>query len=145
MNLNIHQLESAGAAGGSGMGLYVFFGAKLRPGIDIILDLVNLEDALETADLVLTGEGQIDRQTAFGKAPAGVAARAKKHQVPCLAMAGSMGKDVTTLHEVGFTAVFSICPGPVTLQQAMNEAEKYLATSTEQAIRTYLSGTGARI
>ena len=139
-NLDVSKLESAGAAGGSGMGLHAFFGAKLRPGVDIVLDLVNLDDALENADLVLTGEGQIDWQTAFGKAPAGVAQAAKRHKVPCLALAGSIGKNVEELYKVGITAVFSICQGPVPLEQALKHAHQNLAKTTQQVVRSYLSG-----
>lgn len=140
VNMDVSKLESAGAAGGSGMGLHVFFGAKLRPGVDIVLDLVNLDGALENADLVLTGEGQIDWQTAFGKAPAGVAQAAKRHNIPCLALAGSIGKNVEELHKVGITAVFSICQGPVPLEQALKHAHQNLAKTTQQVVRTYLSG-----
>jgi len=140
-NVNVRDLKSGGAAGGLGMGLKVFLDADLRPGVDIVLDLLNLDSALEDADLVLTGEGQIDWQTAFGKAPAGVALRAKKHNIPCLAVAGSVGKNIEELYEVGFTAIFSICPGPVTLKDALENAFQNVSTTTEQVVRAYLSGS----
>ena len=120
--------------------MHAFLGAELKRGVDLVLDLVGLDQHLEGADLVLTGEGQIDFQTAFGKAPAGVGERAKRAGVSCFALAGSVGTGIGKLHETGIQAVFSICQGPVSLQQAMAEGETYLAQVAEQVVRTFIAG-----
>jgi len=139
LGIDVRDLPGAGAAGGLGAGLCAFLGAELRRGVDLVLDLVGLDQRLEEADLVLTGEGQIDFQTAFGKAPAGVAARARARNIPCLAIAGSIGENLGDLHAIGIDAVFSLCPGPVSLEQAMARGRHFLTRATEQAVRGFLS------
>lgn len=140
LGLDVRNLPGAGAAGGLGAGLHAFLGAALRPGVDVVLDLVGLDEKLEGAALVLTGEGQIDFQTVFGKAPAGVAQRAKKQKIPCIVVAGSVGADLGTLHQQGVDAVFSLCPGPMSLKEAMAQAETSISRTTEQVIRCFLAG-----
>ncbi|MCP4754695.1 MAG: glycerate kinase [Proteobacteria bacterium] len=136
----VRHLDFGGAAGGLGMGLYAFLQAELRPGVDVVLDLVELDKALENADLAITGEGRLDEQSAFGKAPTGVAMRSKKRGVPCFAIAGSLGGNLSSIYSHGFNALFSICPGPIPLEQAMKDAASYLEKATEQAIRAFLAG-----
>ncbi len=138
--LDIRHLPGAGAAGGLGAGLRAFLGAELCRGVDLVLELVGLEEKLTGADLVLTAEGQIDAQTAYGKAPAGVAACARAHNIPCIALAGSVGEGLTDLHAVGIDAVFSICPGPVSLARAMAAGAYFLTLATEQVMRSFLAG-----
>ncbi|MCC8986316.1 MAG: glycerate kinase [Candidatus Contendobacter sp.] len=140
LGLDVRDLPGAGAAGGLGAGLKAFFKAELRRGVDLVLDLVGLNEQLRDADLVLTAEGQIDFQTTFSKAPAGVAERAHAHGVPCIAIAGSVGSGLAALHDLGINAVFSLCPGPVSLAQAMASGGDYLATVAEQAVRAFLAG-----
>ncbi len=140
LGLNVRDLPGAGAAGGLGAGLKAFLKAELRRGVDLVLDLVGLNEQLRGADLVLTAEGQIDFQTAFSKAPAGVAERARAGNVPCIAIAGSVGRGLDALHELGINAVFSLCPGPVSLEQAMASGGDYLAAAAEQAVRAFLAG-----
>ncbi len=137
---DVRDLPGAGAAGGLGAGLHAFLGAELRRGVDLVLDLVGLADKLAGADLVMTGEGQIDFQTVFGKAPAGVARAARAAGVPCIAIAGSVGDDLGDLHAVGLDAVFSLASGPLTLERCMADAATLLEKSTEQALRCFLAG-----
>lgn len=137
--LNVRDLPGAGAAGGLGAGLLAFLGAKLRKGIDLVFAAVRLEERLAGADLVFTAEGQIDYQTKFGKAPAGVAALAQKHGIPCIAIAGSIGEQIEELHAAGISAVFTLCPGPVSLAEAMRKGPEYLEQATAQAFRLYLA------
>jgi glycerate kinase len=141
LGVDVRHLAGAGAAGGLGAGLYAFLGAKLRPGIEVVFDMVELDKHLDGADLVLTAEGQIDFQTKFGKAPGGVAECAKKHNIPCLAIAGSIGERIDELHEIGMQAVFSLCPGPVSLETAMANGADYLTRAAEQIIRAFLAGS----
>jgi glycerate kinase len=105
-----------------------------------VLELVGLDRQLAGADLVLTAEGRIDEQTVAGKAPAAVAAHAARLGVPCIAIAGSLGGDTAALHQAGVQAVFSLCPGPITLAQARARAEALLERSAEQVIRAFLAG-----
>ncbi|MDG4554147.1 MAG: glycerate kinase [Candidatus Competibacter sp.] len=140
LGLDVRDLPGAGAAGGLGAGLKAFLDADLRRGVDLVLDLTDLDEHLRDADLVLTAEGQIDFQTAFGKAPAGVAEHARALGVPCIAIAGSVGGKLESLHERGIDAVFSLCPGPVSMEQAMAAGGDYLAATVEQAVRAFLAG-----
>jgi glycerate 2-kinase len=136
---DISKIPGGGAAGGIGAGLYGLLNAKLRPGIDIVLEIVDFENKLKGADLVITAEGQIDHQTAFGKAPAGVAKLAKKYGIPCIAIAGSVGKDISNLHEIGIDSIFSLCPGPVSLEKAITNGKEYLSNISEQIARCYFA------
>lgn len=132
--------RGAGAAGGLGAGLMAFCAAELRPGAELVLDLVGLDQALERADLVLTAEGQIDTQTASGKAPAAVAARAQRRGIPCIGIAGGIGERIESLHALGLDAVFCLCPGPITLAEAERRATELLAQAAEQVVRAFLAG-----
>jgi glycerate kinase len=140
IGLDVIDLPGAGAAGGLGAGLHAFLGAKLCKGIDLIFELVGLDKKLTGAELVFTGEGQIDFQTVFGKAPGGVGVAAKTRGIPCFAIAGAVGKDLGDLHETGISAVFSLCPGPMTLEASMKNAKDHLARVTQQAFRAFLAG-----
>lgn len=140
LQLDISSLKGAGAAGGLGAGLVAFTGATLTRGIDLVFSAVRLEEKIKDADLVFTAEGQIDFQTRFGKAPAGVAEIAKKHGIPCIAIAGSTGEKTEELRECGITATFSLCQGPVTLEQAMSSAAAYLQLTAREIMHTFAAG-----
>ncbi len=135
--LDIDGIKGAGAAGGLGAGLVVFANAILAKGIDLVFKAVSLEDKIKDADLVFTAEGQIDFQTKFGKAPAGVGNIAKKYNIPCIALAGSIGEKIDELRDCGITATFSICPGPVTLENAIKTAEEYMKNTTREIMYTF--------
>lgn len=115
-------LPGIGAAGGTGASAVGLFGAVMRPGVDIVMEALRLEDAIRDADLVVTGEGRIDGQTVQGKAPIGVARLAKRHGVPVVALAGSLGDDAGAVHDHGIDAVFSVVNRPCSLDQALAEA-----------------------
>ncbi|MBI2915134.1 MAG: glycerate kinase [Firmicutes bacterium] len=123
---DVLDLPGAGAAGGLGAGLVAFLGAELRRGVDIVIEAVDLPRFAEEADLVITGEGAIDVQTAFGKTPAGVAAVAKRFGRPVIALAGSVTEGARELHSCGIDAMLSIVPGPMSLQDAVRDADKLL-------------------
>jgi glycerate kinase len=144
LGVDIKDMPGSGAAGGLGGGLHAFLGAELKPGIDLVMDVVGLQAHLVNADLVLTAEGQIDAQTRFNKAPAGVARLAKNAGVPCIAICGGVGKDIHLLYDIGIDAVFSICSGPQTLAEAMQAAGDLLAQRTEQVVRAFLAGRSER-
>ena len=130
----------AGAAGGLGFGLRAFCGARLRPGAELVLEMLDFDRQLAGADLVLTTEGRLDSQTLAGKAPALVAARARQAGISCIAIAGSLEPGLSALADRGFTAALSLCPGPLSLTDAMAQAEDLLAAAAEQVVRIFLAG-----
>ncbi|WP_419237155.1 glycerate kinase [Photobacterium leiognathi subsp. mandapamensis] len=119
---DVKDMAGAGAAGGMGAALLGLFNAQLRPGIEIVMDAVNLADVLKDADLVITGEGRIDSQTIHGKTPIGVARTAKRFNKPVIGIAGSLSYDCNVVHEHGIDAVFSVVPRSVSLTEALAEA-----------------------
>ena len=131
--------EGTGAAGGLGFAFLTFTDAVLESGIKIVLEETQLEEYVKDADLVITGEGRMDGQTAMGKAPVGVAALAKKYKKPVLAFAGAVERDARKCNEHGIDAFFPILRGVVTLEEAMkNEnAKRNLADTAEQVYRTF--------
>ncbi len=139
LGIDVKDLPGAGAAGGLGAGLHTFIGAQLCKGVDLIFDLLNLPEKLSGADLVLTGEGQIDSQTVFGKAPGAVGLAAQAQGIPCFAIAGSIGKNLEPLHQSGINAIFALCPGPISLAESMKFAKENVARVTEQIIRAFLT------
>ncbi len=135
MGRDVCRTRGAGAAGGLGAGIMAFLNASLVPGVDIILKAVDFEQRVKDAHLVITGEGSIDYQTLYGKAPVGVAAIARKFGIPVIAMAGGIKGDVSPLYGQGFAAVVGICPGPMTVEQAMESAAGLLADTAERVMR----------
>lgn len=140
LGLDIRELPGAGAAGGLGAGLVAFAGGSLRRGVELIISAVGLDRRLRDADLVLTGEGALDASSAFGKTAVGVARLARSRNVPTLALAGTLGRGAHDSLQEGVTACFSICPGPVTLEDAIVHAANYLEHATAQAVAAFLAG-----
>ncbi len=132
-------VPGAGAAGGMGYGIMVFFNGTLESGINIVIDSSGLSNKMDGADLVITGEGKIDDQTASGKTPLGVARLAKQKGIPVVALAGSLGKNYKTLYDEGFDGIFSIIDTPVNLQEAIENANELLKNTTEAILRLWLS------
>ncbi|WP_340617306.1 glycerate kinase [Xenorhabdus entomophaga] len=123
---NVIDEAGAGAAGGMGASLLGCLGAKLQSGIEIVIDTLKLEEAVQGADLVITGEGRIDRQTIQGKTPVGVAKVAKKFGIPTIALVGGMSQDYDVVHQHGLDAVFSIVPGACSLSEALAKGAENL-------------------
>ncbi|WP_435172013.1 glycerate kinase [Paenibacillus glycanilyticus] len=142
--IRLHERPGTGAAGGLCGAYLAFFPASVRRGIDVVLEHVRLEEHLDGADLVITGEGRIDHQTSSGKAPMGVSQLAKKHGVPAIALAGSVGSGIDVLHAEGISSVHSIMNTPMTLQEAMERAPILLEQSAEQVIRAFLAGRASK-
>ena len=144
LGVAIRDLPGSGAAGGLGGGLVAFAAGKLSPGVDLIIKAVDLESRLKGADLCLTGEGAIDGQSAFGKTPVGVARLSRSLRCPVLALAGSVGPGARAVLDQGIDAYFSICPGPIELEVAIERAAELLEHATEQAVRSFLARRTAR-
>lgn len=107
VGIRVSDIPGAGAAGGLGAGIIAFLGGTLIPGIDLLLDAAGFNKLLLDADMVFTGEGRIDWQSAHGKVPVGVAKRSKAANVPCIALCGAIGDGIETVYEYGITAVFA--------------------------------------
>lgn len=135
LGIRVIDYPGAGAAGGLGAGMMAFLHAHLEKGIDIVLRLTCLEQKLAGANLVITGEGRLDYQTAFGKTPFGVAAAAKKYNLPVIGIAGSLGENYESLYHRGFDSLFAIPTGPMTLQESMDNCENLLASTAESILR----------
>ena len=116
---DVAEKAGAGAAGGLGAGLMFFTPAQLKPGVEIVLDAVGFSDIVRDADFVITGEGRTDFQTAFGKAPVGVAKVAKTHGAPVFCISGGLGDGAEDVLAQGIDAVMSICDRPLSLEECM--------------------------
>ena len=137
LQVEVANLPGAGAAGGLGAGLVAFLGAKLIPGIQMVIEASKLEDKLEGCDLVITGEGKLDGQSAGGKTPVGVAKLAEKHNIPVLAVGGSIAEDADVLYQHGIGAMLSIAPGPISLEKAIADGEKLLEEAGQRAAKLF--------
>ncbi|MGW0932544.1 glycerate kinase family protein [Streptomyces sp. NPDC002644] len=138
-SVDLRTAPGTGASGGLGAGLAAL-GARLRPRFEVLLDPLGLDVRLARADLVVTAEGSLDGQTPFGKIPAEVARRAKRHGRPVLALAGTLGEGAHEVRAAGIDAYCGILPGPVSLGEAMGRGAEYLADATERALRMVLLG-----
>ena len=139
LGIEVADIPGAGAAGGFGAGIVAWLGGQLRSGIDVILEAADFAHAIAGAALIVTGEGRIDGQTVFGKAPAGVARQAKAAGIPCIAIAGSIGPGAHTLHRLGIHAMFSICNGPMPLGEALQGARSLAEQCGEQIGRLWMA------
>lgn len=135
LGIEIRDVPGAGAGGGLGGGLMAFLHATLRSGVDVVCDAVGLDRHLEGAHLVITGEGRIDHQTVFNKAPIGVARRAKKGNLPVIAIAGSLGEGYEAVFQQGIDGVEAAVATPMSLAQAQEDAFALAAAATERALR----------
>jgi glycerate kinase len=140
LNVSIRDLPGSGAAGGLGGGLVAFAAGRLERGVNLVIEAVNLHKRLLSADLCLTGEGALDSQSAFGKTVVGVARLAHSMGCATLALAGSIGPGAEAVLEQGVDAYFSICPRPISMNEAVGRAALLLENATEQAVRAFLAG-----
>ena len=131
-------LPGAGAAGGLGFAFAAFLDGKLLTGIELVLDLLHLEEQIQKADVVITGEGRLDRQTLMGKAPMGIAALAAKYKKPVIAFAGSVDESVQDWKKHGFVACVASWYGQCSLAEAMKEenAAQFLEDAAERVFQT---------
>ncbi|WP_282935306.1 glycerate kinase [Paenibacillus sp. RC67] len=137
---DIINLPGAGAAGGMGGGTVAFLNAELKPGVDIVIEAAQLEMHLKGTDLVISGEGQCDFQTERGKTPYGVAKAGQRNGVPCVLIAGSIGKGIECLYDSGVISVFSMVDKPMPLEQAMQDAAQLAADTAERVVRLFIGG-----
>lgn len=132
----ISELPGSGAAGAMAAGFAACYGAKIQRGFDVVAEHLKLEDHVRRCDLVVTGEGSIDAQTAHGKTPAGLAQVARKHKKPVIAIGGRIKQGADKL----FDACFSLVPGPSSLDDCLEHAATWLTRASEQIARTLKLG-----
>jgi glycerate kinase len=132
---SVGDIPGAGAAGGLGAGLMAFLNASLKSGIEIVIEATRLAERIKGADLVITGEGQINFQTAFGKTPVGVAKAAKAHGIPVIAIAGGVGEGADDVYGAGIDAIIDIVPEPMSLGAAIENASALLVAAAERTAR----------
>jgi glycerate kinase len=135
LGMDIADIPGSGAAGGLGAGLIVFCGASLKSGIETVLDEVEIDKHLPTADLVITGEGKIDSQSIYGKVPVGVGQRVKKYNKPVLAIVGGIGQGAQAVYEYGVDGIMSTVNNAMPLSEAMGRSAELLEDAAERVMR----------
>lgn len=139
---SVLNVAGAGAAGGMGAALFGLLNARLQPGIEIVTEALKLADAVQGADLVITGEGRIDSQTIHGKTPVGVARVAKRYDIPVIAIAGGMTPDYSVVHQHGLDAVFSVLNRIQTLPEALEGAHENVRVTARNVAAVWKMGRG---
>lgn len=140
LGFDVANRPGAGAAGGLGAGLVAFAKAKMKSGVELVVDVTGLYKHLKGADLVITGEGRVDFQTAFGKTPAGVAKAAKRFKVPVVAIGGGLADDARGVFEHGIHGLASSAARDMDLAEAFRKSREHLANAGERVIRLILIG-----
>lgn len=142
LGIDLSQIEGAGAAGGLGGALMAFLGAKLKSGIETILEVVDFAHILGDVDLVVTGEGRLDRQSAYGKVISGIGKACLKQGVPVVALVGSIGEGAEAIYDCGISGIVPIVNGPMTLAEAMEKAQQLTLEGAERLFRLIKIGGG---
>lgn len=138
--ISVENIPGSGAAGGLGAGILAFLPSEIKPGFDIVKEVVELENHMQDVDLVITAEGKIDNQTAYGKTPAGVAGIAGKYNIPVIAFAGIVEDGINELYKKGFRAIIPITNRPMNLDESMKKAGELLIMAVEQSMRLIQTG-----
>lgn len=129
--MELKNRKGAGAAGGIPVSFLALFQTKIRQGIDILIDFLQLEKLLPTVDFIITGEGRLDKQTFSGKVIKGICNLANPYHIPVIAVYGSIGLTRKEIKALGLTAAFSICKGPSSLEESMEHAKQLVGELME--------------
>lgn len=140
LGLDVEQQAGAGAAGGLGAALCGYLHATLKSGIETVLDLIDFDGLLEGTDLVITGEGRIDWQSAFGKVPSGVGMRCKAKGIPAIAIVGGMGDGADKIYEFGIESILPTINGAMDIEEALQRAQELYAGAADRAFRMVRAG-----
>lgn len=135
---DVEEVSGAGAAGGLGAGVLAFLKGELTPGIELLLDSVGFDEMLDTADLVITGEGRLDGQSMAGKVPVGVSRRARAKGVPCIALAGCLGKGAELCLDEGISAYYACGPAGRDMEELRRCCRSELAGLAAKVLPEYL-------
>lgn len=138
--IDIDRIPGAGAAGGLGAAFCVFLHAEMKSGIETVLDLIHFDELLDGVDLVVTGEGRIDWQSAFGKVPSGIGRRCRQKGIPAIAIVGGMGDKADTIFDYGIDSIITTINGAMELDEALERAEELYAGAAERAFRMIKAG-----
>ena len=133
--INVDSIAGAGAAGGLGAALCVCLNAEMKSGIETGLNLIDFYGLLEETDLVVTGEGQIDWQSAFGKVPSGIGQRCQAKGIPAVAVVGGMGSGAEKIYEFGVESIIPTINGAMEMEEALERAEELYRGATERMFR----------
>lgn len=133
--MDVDQIAGAGAAGGLGAALCVFLNATMKSGIETVLDLIDFNHLLEDVDVVITGEGRMDWQSAFGKVPSGVGMRCKAKGIPTVAIVGGMGVGADQIYEHGVDSIITTINGAMPIEEALERAEELYANAARRLFR----------
>lgn len=144
LELDIEDTPGAGAAGGMGGALVAFARAQLKRGIELVVEATGLEETMKGADLAITGEGRVDFQTAFGKTPSGVAAAARRHGVPVVAIGGGLSSDANGVFAHGIDGLEPATAAPMDLETALRNARENLQNAAERVARLIAIGERLR-
>ena len=137
-------MPGSGAAGGIGAALYAYAGAKLTSGIDAILELVQFEKRIKDADLIITGEGKVDKQSASGKVIHGVAEYASKAGVPVVVIAGSVGDGAQVVYGLGVNTIVALPDAPMSLDECIDDAETLIKKAADRVFSLLKIGSGLK-
>lgn len=140
MNVDVENKSGAGSAGGLGAGLVAFINAQLEPGFDLIAQMVGLQQQIQWADIIITGEGKIDLQTSFGKVPGGISCMAKPLNKPVIAFTGWIDSKWHEMHPSAFTAVVPLADKPMSLKKSMADTGQLLEKAAERTMRILRMG-----
>lgn len=133
--VDVNQIAGSGAAGGLGAALCVFLKATMKSGIETVLDLIDFDHLLDGVDVVITGEGRIDWQSAFGKVPSGVGMRCKAKEIPAVAIVGGMGDGADKIYEFGVDSIMTTINGAMPIEEALERAEELYANAARRMFR----------
>ena len=144
LGIDVDKIAGSGAAGGLGAAFCVFLNAALKSGIDAVLDLIHFDSLLEGVDLVITGEGRMDWQSAFGKVPSGVGKRCKARNIPVVAIVGGMGERAETIFDYGVDSIITTINGAMDINEALERAEELYISAALRAMRMLKAGMSLR-
>lgn len=142
--VKIREIPGGGAAGGIGAALHFFLNAQIKPGIETILDMLHFDELLEGADLVVTGEGKLDWQSAFGKVPSGVGLRCKQKNIPAVALVGAVGRNASDIYDCGIDTVFTSVSSVTSEEEVMAHAQEMLEDAANRMFRCIQVGMKIR-
>ena len=134
------KMPGAGAAGGLGAAFRIFLNGELKSGIETVLDLIHFDELLEGVDLVITGEGRMDWQSAFGKVPSGIGLRCKKKGIPAVAIVGGMGDKADAIFDYGIDSIMTTINGAMELEEALGRAKELYSSAAERTLRMVRAG-----
>ncbi|MCI9133599.1 MAG: glycerate kinase [Lachnospiraceae bacterium] len=142
LGVDVDPMPGAGAAGGLGAALTVFLRAELKSGVETVLDLIRFDELLQGVDLVVTGEGRIDWQSAYGKVPSGIGHRCQKARIPAVAIVGGMGKGAEEIYDHGIESIIPTINGAMDIEEALSRAKELYENAADRLFRLIRVGMG---